>query len=92
MTWSRHFDAPIEAGNTTLTSLRDAATYITTLPDAEQRKDHWQLAIEMFLKVAEHGFPITFAEMALGRALAHGKPAPQKSTRRKPAKKYRVVR
>ncbi|MFY9958109.1 hypothetical protein [Bradyrhizobium sp.] len=38
-----------------LFTLRDAATYITSLPKADQQAAPWQIATEMLLLVAEHG-------------------------------------
>jgi hypothetical protein len=37
------------------TPLREAATFITTLPKAEQQAPQWQLAAKMLLFVAERG-------------------------------------
>ena len=36
-------------------TLRDAATYITKLPKAEQDIDIWQIAVEHLLRAAETG-------------------------------------
>ena len=92
MTWSRRFDDPIEVGSRRLTSLRDAATYITALPAKTAKQDHWQTAVEMLLKAAERGWPILFAEIAMRQAIHHGKPAPLKEKRRKAAKSYKIIR
>jgi hypothetical protein len=51
--WSREFDDPLVlADGRKLVTLRDAATYITKLPKAEQDLDIWQIAVE---RAAETG-------------------------------------
>jgi hypothetical protein len=45
--WSRHFEDPIPLPNSKpLTTLRDAALYITKLPKAEHDTPEWQAATE----------------------------------------------
>ena len=44
------------------------------------------------LLVAECGGPSMFSRIGVMRALNVGKPDPQFTSRRKPAKKYRIVR
>ena len=54
--WSREFDYPLVlADGRTLVTLRDAATYITKLPKAEQDLDIWQIAVEHLIRAAETG-------------------------------------
>lgn len=88
MSWDREFDEPIHG----LITLRDAANYIVKLPKGEQAKPHWQTAVDMLMKVAEQGFPLMFADIAMKTALLHGKQEPPKEPRRKAVKKYRIVR
>jgi len=93
MTWSLEFEDEIKTPDgKTLTSLRDAATYIAALPSKTAKQDHWQLAIETLIMAAEKRGPILHAQIAMNRALNHGRPAPEKPPRRKAAKKYRVIR
>lgn len=89
MPWSTPFDFPVPGFRT----LRDAATYITKLPKAEQAKEHWQTAMDILIKAAEVGKGWTMmAHMAMLQAMYHGKPEPVKEPRRKAVKKYRIVR
>jgi hypothetical protein len=54
--WSREFDDPIVlADGRKLVTLRDAATYITKLPKAEQDLDIWQIAVQHLIRAAETG-------------------------------------
>lgn len=93
MTWSLEFEDEIKTpSGKTLRSLRDAATYIRKLPKADQNAAHWQLAIEMLIMAAEKRGPRLHAQIAMNRALNHGRPDPVKTPRRKAAKKYRVIR
>jgi hypothetical protein len=56
MPWSAEFEEPIVlADGRKLVTLRDAATYITKLPKAEQDLDVWQIAVEHLLRAAETG-------------------------------------
>jgi hypothetical protein len=68
--WSHAFDEPIPLpkGNT-LTTLRDAALYITKLPEAEHDAAEWQAAMEALILVAELGGPTMFARIGVMRAL-----------------------
>jgi hypothetical protein len=54
--WSTEFDDPIVlADGRKLVTLRDAATYITKLPKAEQDLAVWQIAVEHLIRAAETG-------------------------------------
>jgi hypothetical protein len=54
--WHRAFDGPIPLpGGGKLVTLCDAATYITSLPKAEQHAPQWQTATELLMLVAERG-------------------------------------
>ena len=92
MTWSRKFETPIEVEGKVLTSLRDAATFITGLPAKTAKQEHWQFAIKLLIDAAERGGIVMLAHMAMMKAINHGKPPPAKKPRRKAAKKYRLVR
>jgi hypothetical protein len=53
MGWDREFSEPILLPKgKKLTTLRDAALYITKLPKAEHDADEWQVAMEALLPVA----------------------------------------
>jgi hypothetical protein len=75
-----------------LVTLRDAATFITSLPKAEQQAPQWQLATEMLLLVAEHGGDATLPRIAMMKALHRHLPRSQSAQRRKHVKSYRVIR
>jgi len=75
-----------------LITLRDAGEYIAALPKAVDDRPGWQAAAEALLLVVERGGPVMFARIGIMRALNHGKPAPDSRPRRKPAKRYRVIR
>jgi hypothetical protein len=54
--WSREFeDQIILADGRKLVTVRDAATYITKLPKAEQYLQIWQIAVEHLIRAAETG-------------------------------------
>ena len=68
--WQRVFDDPIPLPRgRQLITLRDAALYITKLPEAEHDAEPWQAAMEALLLVAENGGPTMFARIGLMRAL-----------------------
>jgi hypothetical protein len=92
--WDQQFFDPIPVQNRKpLVTLRDAATYITSLPKAEQQAAPWQLATEMLLLVAEHGGDTMMPRIAMMKALHRHEPRSQSAQRRKaPAKAYRIVR
>jgi hypothetical protein len=58
----------------------------------EQAKPHWQIAAHELMMAAEHGGIFMLAEIAMRRALAHSRPTPAPTPRKKAAKKYRIVR
>jgi hypothetical protein len=70
LSWSDEFEDPIPG----MTSLRDAASYIQTLPKAEQNKPHWQTAVEMLIKAAEGRGPLLHARVGMLRAMNHDRP------------------
>jgi hypothetical protein len=54
--WSSEFEDPIVlADGRKLVTLRDAASYITKLPKAEQDLEIWQIAVEHLIPAAETG-------------------------------------
>ncbi len=91
--WSRKLrdPIPVQSGKP-LVILRDAATYITSLPKGEQDAAAWQTATEMLLLVAEHGGDTMMPRIAVLQALNHGLPDPKTEPRRKAVKKHRIIR
>jgi hypothetical protein len=64
------FDDPIPLPRgRQLVTLKDAGTYITKLPKAEQQAPEWQTATEALLLGAEHDGPEMFARIGVMRAL-----------------------
>jgi hypothetical protein len=57
------------SGGGRLVTLRDAATFITGLPDGESALPEWQAAIEALILVADLGGPTMFARIGIMRAL-----------------------
>ncbi|MFH0303079.1 hypothetical protein AAFX91_39200 [Bradyrhizobium sp. 31Argb] len=71
--WRRAFDDTIVLPDgRKLVTLRDAATYITELPQAEHDAPEWQAAIEALMLVIELGGPTMFARIGVMRALNRG--------------------
>ena len=71
MPWSTPFDEPIALhGRRKLVTLQQAADYVMALPEAVQREERWQVAVENLLNAAETGGGWTmFARIAVLRAL-----------------------
>jgi hypothetical protein len=68
--WTREFDEPITLpGGRQLVTLRDAASFITSLPEDESALPEWQAAIEALMLVCELGGPTMFARIGVMRAL-----------------------
>jgi hypothetical protein len=68
--WDQTFFDPIVLpSGKKLITLRDAAHYITKLPEAEHDADEWQAAMEALLLVAEHDGPTMFARISVMKAL-----------------------
>ena len=68
--WKREFDDPIELSKgRKLITLRDAGTYITKLPKAEQKLEEWQTAMQALLLVVEQNGPTMFARIGVMQAL-----------------------
>jgi hypothetical protein len=72
--WSREFEYPIVlTDGRKLVTLRDAATYITKLPKAEQDLEIWQIAVEYLIRAAETGSAwIMLARIGVLKALHRG--------------------
>jgi hypothetical protein len=89
----RRFDDPIPLPRgRQFVTLKDAGTYITQLPKAEQQAPEWQTAMQALLLVVEQNGPTMFARIGMLRALNHGKPNPDVTpSRKKVAKRYRIV-
>jgi hypothetical protein len=66
--WSREFYDPIPvARGRQLVTLKDAGTYITELPKAEQKLAEWQTAMQALLLVVEQNGPTMFARIGVMR-------------------------
>ena len=52
---------------------------------------HWQVAVEFLIMVAEERRPLMFADIAMRRALNHGKPSRPPSPRGKRTKEHIIV-
>jgi hypothetical protein len=75
-----------------LFTLRDAATYIMSLPKAEQQAPQWQTAAELLMLVAERGGDPMMSRIAMMKALHRHEPRSESAPRRKRVKAYRIVR
>lgn len=70
MSWDAKFPEPIPvAGRRPLATLRDAATYVTTLPKSQQDEPRWQNAVHVLIQAADNGGPIEFARIGMTQAL-----------------------
>jgi hypothetical protein len=70
MTWSTPFDDWIDLPDgRKLITLKDAATYITELPEDERRRQEWQKAARSLLGAAEHQDLLTQAHIDVLRAI-----------------------
>ena len=70
MGWATKFEEPIPLPKSKpLITLRDAALYITKLPNAEHDTAEWQAAMEALLLVAEGDGPTMLARIGIMRAL-----------------------
>lgn len=92
MPWSRAFDDPIpHPDGGTIRTLEQAARYIVAgLSKQEAATDRWQLAMQCLIDAAEGRSFLMFADIAMRRALNHGKPVPAPEPPR--AKKMRILR
>ena len=70
MPWSAPFDDPIRLpSGLHLVTLKDAATYITKLPKAEQNLEEWQTAVRCLIGAAEGRDFLMHARIGMLRAL-----------------------
>jgi hypothetical protein len=70
MPWSAPFREPIELQNgLTFRTLRDAATYILKLPQAQQDAREWQTAMHCLIQASDFSGPVEFARIGVLRAL-----------------------
>jgi hypothetical protein len=70
MAWSTPFDDWIDLPDgRKLITLKDAATYITELPEDERQRPEWQKAARSLLGAAEHQDLITQAHIDMLRAI-----------------------
>jgi hypothetical protein len=84
MSWSRRFEDPITTPDgLVLRTLRDAGEYIQALPRPQHKQPEWHVATEMLLAAVEGSGPLTFAEIAMRKALNARKRAPERTPRRK---------
>jgi hypothetical protein len=90
--WGRPFEDPIEVDGSTLVTLRDAGEFIAELSEKEHAALERQAAMEALLLVAEGGGPTMFARIGIMRALNRGWTVEKGATRRKPAKKYTLIK
>ena len=89
MSWSRHFDKPIDLPDgRKLRTLKDAGEYILALPTNIQKEKRWQSAAECLTNAAEREIAwMWFAQPAMMRALQGpddapiGNPEEKKGTR-----------
>jgi hypothetical protein len=94
--WTRAFFDPIELPDgRRLSTLKDAAEYITNLPTSEHDLPHWRAAVAALILSAEHGergADPMLARIGMMQALHAGKPEPPLEPRRKATKKYKLLR
>jgi hypothetical protein len=70
MPWCCPFKDPITLPDgKTLSTLRDAASYLMALPGKTLQSDEWQAAIEALLMAAENRGPLMHARIGMLRAL-----------------------
>ena len=79
MTWSTPFDDWIDLPDgRKLITLKDAATYITELPEEERQRQEWQKAARSLLGAAQHQDLITQAHINMLRAIPRNEARPQR--------------
>jgi len=70
VSWDQRFSEPIVVPEgRTLTTLRDAGTYISRLPKAEHEATEWQTAVQCLMQAADNAAPIEFAHIGMLQAL-----------------------
>ena len=79
MAWSTPFDDPIDLPDgRKLITLKDAATYITELPEDERQRQEWQKAARSLIGAAEHQDLIIQAHIDVLRAIPRNEAKPQR--------------
>jgi hypothetical protein len=71
--WQRELDPISLPDGRELITPRDAADYITVLPNKESALPEWQVAIEALMLVVEQRGPTMFARIGVMQALNRGK-------------------
>src|SRR6266478_3272783 len=70
MPWPRAFEDPITLPDgRTLSTLRDAASYLMALPGKTRQSDEWQAAVEALIMAAEGRGPVMHSRIGVLRAL-----------------------
>ena len=89
MSWDLKFYEPIPLPRRKpLVTLRDAAIYITSLPEPERGAEHWRPAATLLRLIGENGGCVVFARLAVMYGLRKGvqpeppAPDPSKKTKR----------
>lgn len=71
LTWSTPFADGIDLPDgRRLITLRDAATYVGTLPEAEQQAKEWQTAARSLIEAAKHPDGLAVAHIDMLKALS----------------------
>jgi hypothetical protein len=79
MKWSTPFDDPIDLPDGgKLITLKDAATYITELPEDERQRQEWQKAARSLIGAAEHQDLFIQAHIDMLRAIPRNQARPQR--------------
>jgi hypothetical protein len=82
LSWSTRFSEPVVPPNgKKLITLKDATTYITTLPKKESALQEWQTAIEVLMLCSRGGDPM-MAEIGVMKALHRDRVREFKSDRK----------
>ena len=71
MSWSRRFDEPIELPDgRKLKTLAEAMAWLAKeIPKSERKMEKVQTAAHLVTRAAEHGGPMTFAQMGMLQAI-----------------------
>lgn len=75
MSWSRRVSRPVVLPNGgQLATLRDAGSYITSLPPADHGAKEWETAMHVLIQADDHGGPVEFARIGMLQALGRHTP------------------
>jgi hypothetical protein len=74
VSWDREFYEPITVPGKRqrLITIRDAALYITSLPEPERGAEHWRPAATLLRLIGENGGCVVFARLAVMYGLRKG--------------------